>query len=211
MIEGRRVLMILRDDPSSLKLDESTMNESLAILGQRRSVAAHRLAEPGPNADEVNALLTVAARVPDHGRLIPWRFVLIEGEARHRIGEAIAAAFKADNPTADADKLALERGRLARAPLVVAVVSRARPHVKIPDWEQLLSAGAVCMNLLNGAASMGFGATWITEWYAYDRRVLDALGLEPDERIAGFVHVGTPLEKPMDRPRPDLPDIVTRL
>ena len=149
--------------------------------------------------------------MPDHGRLVPWRFIVIEGEARRRIGEAIAAAFRADQPEADAEKVALERGRLARAPLVVAVVSRARPHVKIPDWEQVLSAGAVCMNLLNAATAMGFGASWITEWYAFDRRVLDALGLEPDERIAGFVHIGTPLEKPVERPRPDLADIVTRL
>ena len=100
------------------------MNESLAILGQRRSVAAHRLAEPGPNADEVNALLTIAARVRLHGRLVPWRFVLIEGEARHRIGEAIAAAFKADNPTADATSWRSSEAGSREAPLVVAVVSR---------------------------------------------------------------------------------------
>jgi nitroreductase len=94
---------------------------------------------------------------------------------------------------------------------VIAVVSRARPHVKIPDWEQVLSAGAVCMNLLHGATALGYGATWITEWYAYDRRVLDALGLAPDERIAGFVHVGSILEQPVERPRPTLADITTRL
>jgi nitroreductase len=187
------------------------MNECVTLLQQRRSVAAHLLGDPGPGPAEIDALLTMASRVPDHGRLVPWRFIVIEGEARHRIGETIAAAFQADQPGADAQKLALERNRLARAPLVVAVVSRAQPHVKIPDWEQVLSAGAVCMNLLNAAAAMGFGASWITEWYAFDRRVLDILGLSAEERIAGFVHIGTPREKPSDRPRPALADIVTRL
>jgi nitroreductase len=193
------------------QLDESTMNEDLTLLRNRRSVAAHRLGDPGPDENEISALLTIAARVPDHGRLVPWRFVVLKGEARDRIGEAIEAAYRADEPDAGPEKIALERGRLSRAPLVVAVVSRARPHVKIPHWEQVLSAGAVCMNLLHAATALGYGATWITEWYAYDRRVLDALGLAPDERIAGFVHVGTRLEQPADRPRPDLSEIVTRL
>ncbi len=156
-------------------------------------------------------MLTVASRVPDHGRLFPWRFIVIEGDARHRMGEAVAAAFKADQPEADDDMLQRERARFSRAPLVVAVVSRAKPHVKIPDWEQILSAGAACMNLLTAATAMGYGASWITEWYAYDRRVLEALGLEPGERIAGFVHIGTVAEKPSERPRPALADIVTRL
>jgi nitroreductase len=187
------------------------MNETLDLLRQRRSVAAQLLGAPAPAPQEIEMLLTIASRVPDHGRLAPWRFILIEGDARHRIGETIAAAFSADQPHADSDKLALERGRVARAPLVIAVVSRARPHVKIPEWEQILSAGAVCMNLITAAAAMGYGANWITEWYAFDRRVLDALGLDPDERIAGFVHIGTPRETPAERARPDLSSLVTRL
>jgi len=187
------------------------MNEPLSRLQRRRSLAPHRLGEPGPGAETLQTLLGVAARVPDHGRLVPWRFIVIEGGARQRIGAVIAAAFQADNPGADPEKVAFERDRLARAPVVVAVVSRAAPHVKIPEWEQILSAGAVCMNLLHAAHALGFGATWITEWYAFDRRVLDALGLEPRERIAGFVHIGTPLEEPVDRVRPDLATIVTRL
>jgi nitroreductase len=187
------------------------MNESVTLLQHRRSVAAHLLGDPGPDASQIDALLTIASRVPDHGRLTPWRYIVIEGEARRRIGETIEAAFRADQPEADEQKLALERNRLARAPLVIAVVSRAQPHVKIPEWEQVLSAGAVCMNLLTAASAMGFGATWITEWFAFDRRVLDVLGLAPSERIAGFVHIGTPREKPIDRPRPALADLVTRL
>jgi len=186
------------------------MNETLDLLRTRRSVAPHLLADPGPTAAELDLLLTIAARVPDHGRLTPWRFIVLQGEARHRIGEAIAAAYRADNPTADAAKAEFERGRLARAPLVIAVVSRAKPHVKIPEWEQTISAGAVCMALVVGANAMGFATSWLTEWYAFDRRILDALGLAPDESIAGFVHIGTPTTPPVERPRPVMSDIVTR-
>ena len=187
------------------------MNDTIRLLRTRRSAAPHLLTGPGPGADELDTLLTIAARVPDHGRLAPWRFIIIEGEARRRIGEAIAAAFKADQPDADDARVESERNRLARAPLVVAVVSRARPHVKIPEWEQLMSAGAVCMNLVNAANALGYATSWLTEWYAFDRRVLDALGLAPDERIAGFVHIGRPAEPPVERQRPVLSDLVTRL
>jgi nitroreductase len=187
------------------------MNESLELLRTRRSVAPHLLGEPGPTAEQLDLLLTIAARVPDHGRLTPWRFIVLEGEARHRIGEVIAAAYRADEPAADGARVAAERERLARAPLVVAVVSRARPHVKIPEWEQTLSAGAVCMNLVIAANAMGFGTSWLTEWYGFDRRVLDALGLDPDENLAGFVHIGRPTAPPVERPRPVLAEIVTRL
>ena len=186
------------------------MNEVLDLLRTRRSVAPHLLAEPGPTADELNALLTIAVRVPDHGRLTPWRFIVLEGGARTRIGETIAAAYRADEPNADSTRVATERDRLARAPLVVAVVSRARPHVKIPEWEQTMSAGAVCMSLVIAANAMGFGTSWLTEWYAFDRRILDALGLDPDETIAGFIHIGRVTTRPVERPRPALADIVTR-
>lgn len=186
------------------------MNEVLALLRSRRSVPANLLVEPGPSPDELGEILTVASRVPDHGKLAPWRFLIIEGEARGRAGELIAAAFSADEPSASAEKVSLERNRLARAPVVIAVVSRARPHVKIPEWEQTLSAGAVCMNLVVAANGLGFGTAWLTEWYAYDRRVLDGLGLEPDESVAGFIHVGTAREPIADRPRPALADIVAR-
>lgn len=155
-------------------------------------------------------MLTAAARVPDHGKLVPWRFILIEGDARQRLGEVLATAFLADNPDADAEKVAAERERFTKAPLVVAVVSRAAPHVKIPEWEQVLSAGAVCMNLLNAATALGYGASWLSGWACFDRRVLDALGLAPAERIAGYVHIGTAKETPTDRDRPNLDAIVSR-
>ena len=186
------------------------MNDTLELLRTRRSVAPHLLGGPGPTADELEQLLTIAARVPDHGRLAPWRFIVLEGDARHRIGETIAAAYRADEPGADLAKVESERGRLSRAPLVVAVVSRARPHVKIPEWEQAMSAAAVCMTLVIAANAMGFATSWLTEWYAFDRRILDALGLAPDENIAGFIHIGRPTKPPVERPRPVLADLVTR-
>ncbi|HEX8416773.1 MAG TPA: nitroreductase [Methylobacterium sp.] len=187
------------------------MNPTLDFLRTRRSVAPPRLGEPGPTREELDALLTIAARVPDHGKLAPWRFVVIEGEARGRIGETIARAYAADHPEADPDRLAMERGRLAHAPVVVAVVSRAAPHVKIPEWEQVLSAGAVTMNLVIAANASGFSTAWLTEWFGYDRRILDALGLDSRERLAGFVHIGRAQEVPSERLRPDLAEIVTRL
>ena len=187
------------------------MNDLLDLLRTRRSIPPQNLEGPGPSGAELDDLLTIAARVPDHGRLVPWRFLVIAGEARQRIGEGIAAAFSADEPNAPAERVAIERSRLARAPLVVAVVSRARPHAKIPEWEQVMSAGAVCMNLVVAANAMGYGTAWLTEWIAFDRRVLDGLGLAPDETVAGFVHIGRASERPADRARPALTDIVTHL
>jgi nitroreductase len=186
------------------------MPDAIELLKRRRSVKPAELTGPGPTAAEVADLLTIASRVPDHGKLAPWRFIVFEGEGRAKAGERIAAVFREKYPDATADQIAFERNRLARAPLVVAVVSRAAPHVKIPEWEQQLSAGAAAMNLVNAAHALGFAANWITEWYAYDRGVLDALGLKPHERIAGFVHIGKPAGPAEDRPRPALAEIVTR-
>ena len=186
------------------------MPDALELLKTRRSVKPIELVGPGPTADEIETLLRIASRVPDHGKLAPWRFILFEGNGRAAAGDAIASTYGADHPDATADQLAFERNRLARAPLVIAVVSRAGPHVKIPEWEQQLSAGASAMSLVFAAHAMGYAASWITEWYAYDRRVLDALGLSPHERIAGFVHIGRPARPPQDRDRPSLESIVTR-
>ena len=188
------------------------MPEAVDLLKSRRSIRPIDLDGPAPAPAEVETLLTIASRVPDHGKLVPWRFILFEGDARLTAGEAIAAAFTADHPDATSEEIGYERQRLAHAPLVIAVVSRAGPHVKIPEWEQVLSAGAAAMNLVIAVHALGYAAKWITEWYAYDRRVLDALGLAPHERIAGFVHIGTPIPgaASQDRPRPALNDIVTR-
>ena len=185
------------------------MPDAIALLKTRRSVKPMELTGPAPTAAEIDTLLTIASRVPDHGKLAPWRFIVFEGEARLAAGEAIAQAFRADRPDATPDQIAFERARLARAPLVIAVVSRAGPHVKIPEWEQHLSAGASAMSLVLAAHAFGFAASWITEWYAYDRRVLDALGVAANERIAGFVHIGRPAKPPEERDRPKLATIVT--
>ena len=186
------------------------MPDALQLLTSRRSVKPVEMNGPGPSAAELDTLLTVASRVPDHGKLVPWRFIVFEGDARLQAGERLAEIFRAARPEATADQVVFERQRLARAPLVVAVVSRAAPHVKIPEWEQVLSAGAAAMNLVIAAHALGYAANWITEWYAYDRAALDVLGVGANERIAGFVHIGTPARPPEDRPRPPLSDIVTR-
>lgn len=185
------------------------MPDALQLLKTRRSVKPMELLGPGPSVAEIDTLLTIASRVPDHGKLTPWRFIVFEGDARLTAGESIAKAFRADRPDATPDQIAFERARLARAPLVIAVVSRAGPHVKIPEWEQQLSAGASAMSLVFAAYALGYAASWITEWYAYDRRVLDALGVAADERVAGFVHIGRPAKPPEERPRPPLETIVT--
>jgi len=186
------------------------MPDALHLLKTRRSVKPMELLGPGPSAAEIDILLGIASRVPDHGKLTPWRFIVFEGAARLAAGEAIARAFRADRPDATPEQVAFERARLARAPLVIAVVSRAAPHVKIPEWEQQLSAGASAMSLVLAAHALGYAASWITEWYAYDRRVLDTLGVAASERIAGFVHIGRPVKPPQDRERPPLASIVTR-
>ena len=186
------------------------MPDAIELLSTRSSSKAAELKAPGPSAAEIDRLLTIACRVPDHGKLTPWRFIVFEGDARLAAGDFIAGAFRAKYPDARPENIEFERKRLAGAPLVIAVVSRAGPHVKIPEWEQVLSAGAAAMNLVLAAHALGYGANWITGWYAYDRGVLDALGLAPHERIAGFIHIGTPSGPAQDRPRPPLSEIVTR-
>jgi nitroreductase len=186
------------------------MTSMIDLLHLRRSVGPNFLTQPGPTSAQIETLLKIASRVPDHGKLVPWRFIVFDGGGRDKAGEIIARIYRDANPDADEKRVAVEKARLSRAPLVVGVVSRAVAHVKIPDWEQILSAGAVCMNLVTAAHGLGFAASWLTEWYAYDRRVLAAFGLLPRERMAGFVHIGTPISPSPDRPRPALAEIVTR-
>lgn len=186
------------------------MPEALQLLKTRRSIKPVELNGPPPSPADIDTLLTIASRVPDHGKLTPWRFIVFEGAARLAAGEAIARVFRDRRPDATSDQVEHERKRLARAPLVIAVVSRAAPHVKIPEWEQIMSAGAATTSLVMAAHALGYAANWLTEWYAYDRAVLDALGLASNERIAGFVHIGRAAKPPEDRPRPPLNEIVTR-
>ena len=191
-------------------MTDTAPGDMLALQTRRRSVPPPALSGPGPTGDQLEQLLTIAARVPDHGKLAPWRFLVFEGEGRERAGAIIAAVFAADNPQADAKRLDLERRRLAHAPLVVGVVSRAAPHAKIPEWEQIMSAGAVAMNLTLAACAMGYATAWLSEWYAYDARVLKGLGLAEHEKMAGFIHIGRPTMVVADRVRPVIADLVTR-
>ena len=165
---------------------------------------------PGPSPAELETILTIGARVPDHGKLAPWRFIVFEGDGGARAGEVIAAVFAQKNPQATVAEIEIEKRRLTDAPLVIGVVSFTRPHPKVPPWEQELSAGASAMNIVTAASALGYGACWLTGWFAFDRDVLDGLGLKADEKLAGFVHIGTPSKPSSDRPRPALADIVTR-
>jgi nitroreductase len=185
------------------------LNETIALMSRRRSVAPAFLSGPAPDAATVETLLRLASRVPDHGKLAPWRFIVFAGEARERAGRIALDLKLKDKPDLDEAGREAELTRFSRSPLVIAVVSRAAPHVKIPEWEQTLSAGASAMALEIAAAALGLASTWITEWCAYDARFLAAIGLAAHERIAGFVHIGRAKSPPEDRPRPALADIVT--
>jgi nitroreductase len=158
---------------------------------------------PGPNADQLNEMLSIAVRVPDHGKLTPWRFVVFEGEARGKAGKALSARYAALNPSHGAETVAFMGGLLSRAPVVVAVISTAAPHVKIPVWEQQLSSAAVCFNLVLAAQALGFDAQWQTDWIAYDEGAKAVIGAKESEAISGFVYIGTSTVPLEDRPRPD--------
>jgi nitroreductase len=179
--------------------------ETLAFLTRRRSASAVTLGAPAPSDDDVSRLLTIAARAPDHGKLAPWRFVVLRGEAK----TAFAAGLEriaAHRP--DEAKRVAKLGKLRAPPLCVTVVSRP-VESEIPVWEQHLSAGAVCTLLVIAAQAMGYGANWITDWYAYDTDARALLGLAAREQVAGFVLVGAPGEAPLERVRPDVEAITT--
>ena len=182
---------------------------ALDLLLSRRSGSAKTMTGPGPDAEQLRRILAAAVRVPDHGKLTPWRFILFEGDGRRRMGEVLAGCVSSE-PDASPVRIEQERERFLRAPTVIGVVSRAREQLKIPVWEQQLSAGAACQTILMAAHAMGFVANWITEWCAYHPRVLAQLGLLPTERMAGFIYIGHPAVPLEDRPRPDIDAMVTR-
>jgi nitroreductase len=176
----------------------------------RRSVKPRDMTGPGPSAAELDTILTIGARVPDHGKLAPWRFIVFEGDARSRAGEVIAGVFAKKNPQAGAAEIEVETRRLTDAPLVIGLVSFTKAHPKVPAYEQDLSAGASAMNLVTAATALGYGACWLTGWFSYDRDVLDGWGLKPEEKLAGLIHIGTVSKPSEDRPRPVMSEIVTR-
>ncbi|HEY8572518.1 nitroreductase [Phenylobacterium sp.] len=177
----------------------------LEFLALRRSTSAVTLGAPAPTLDELDALLRLATRVPDHGKLAPWRFVLLESDAKAAFAARLEALAQARGDAQAAAKLA----KLKVPPLAVVVIASPKPAA-IPEWEQLLSAGAVCTTLLYAALAMGYGANWITDWYSYDPEATAVLGLTPGERVAGFVLMGTPREPPLERERPTPASLVSR-
>lgn len=178
-------------------------------LRDRHSTPVAQISGPGPSETELESILTFSSRVPDHGKLAPWRFIVYRGDVRRTLGETfLQLAQDGSQELADAARDA-ELSRFLRAPIVVAVVSTAAAHVKIPEWEQVLSAGAVCLNMLMAANAHGYVANWRTEWIAYDDGALAALGVKPGEKIAGFIHIGSSDFPAPDRPRPVLGEIVT--
>lgn len=185
------------------------MNATLELLLTRRSVKAIDMIEPGPDAAALDTIIRCGIRVPDHGKLGPWRILRFLGDRRRAFGEVLVAAWQAAHPDDPTERTELERGRLERAPVVLAVVSSVTPDHKIPQWEQQLSAGAVCQNLLLASHAMGFHAQWLTEWFSYDAVVAEALALSPHERIAGWIHIGSAANAPAERPRPAVEDVVS--
>jgi nitroreductase len=179
--------------------------ETLELLSQRRSCTPQTLASPAPEGEQLQDLLRLAARAPDHGKLFPWRFIILRGKAKAELAARYEALAK-DRP--DPEKAAGVLFKLKTPPLAIVVVSRVNDG-PIPAWEQLLSSGAVCENLLIAATAMGYGANWITDWYSYDPKATALLGLNGNEQVAGVVLIGTPTEAPLERVRPELDQIVT--
>jgi len=185
-------------------------HEVLKPLLSRRSTSANELQEPGPDDNQLHLILRSAHRVPDHGKIGPWRFLIVRPAAGKRLGRFLRQRFLELNSDAAEKLLDFEEARFTRSPLVIGVVSSTvNDHPKAPEWEQVLSAGAACQNILIAADFLGFGAQWLTEWPAYDRPFLEFLGLKKNEKIAGFIHIGSRKEKAAERPRPALEDRIT--
>jgi nitroreductase len=183
-------------------------SELLEYLQKRRSVSIKLMAEPGPDRAQIETILNAAMRVPDHGKMFPWHFIVFEGDARKQAGELLKKAWLEQEPDAQPAKLDLEAERFTRAPVVIGVVSRVREG-KNPLWEQILSAGAAAQNLCLAANALGFGTCWVTEWYSYSEAFRKSLGLDGRDNIAGFVYIGTPSQMPEERDRADPTRITT--
>ncbi|MEL6961971.1 MAG: nitroreductase [Pseudomonadota bacterium] len=185
--------------------------DRLTPLIRRRSVVAKHLAEPGPDDEMLQRILATGVRVPDHGKLGPWRLQVLGKPAQVELGDVFADVYADVHPDAREDQVAFERARPTRAPVLIVVSSRLHREHKIPEVEQLLSCGAVCQNLLNAATLVGFGAQWLTEWPAYDDRIKHALGIQANQHIVGFIYIGTPVEPPKERTRPEFAAVVSML
>jgi nitroreductase len=182
----------------------------LAFLKSRKSASAKAMTGPGPTSEQLSEILEIAVRVPDHGKLSPWRLVLFEGEARAKVGEAFAQVWAKNSPEHGADTLTFQRGLFLRAPIVLAVVSTAAPHFKIPVWEQQMSAAAVCYNVVLAATAMGFAVQWQSDWVAYDVGAKAVMGIKDAEQVAGLIYIGQSTVVLEDRSRPDAAILLTR-
>ena len=192
-----------------MKLNDTS--SVLAFLKSRKSASAKAMTAPGPSSGQMADILEIAARVPDHGKLAPWRFILIEGDGRKRMGQGFVDIWAKNNPTYGAENLDFQRGLFMRAPVILVVVSIAQVHGKIPVWEQQLSSAAVCYNAVLAATALGFDAQWQSDWVAYDEDAKNVMGVAAHEKISGIIYIGTstiPLE---DRHRPDVATLLTRI
>lgn len=180
-------------------------------LDRRRSVPSRLLGEPGPSDAQLARMLAAAVRVPDHGKLVPWRFLLIRNDNRAALGDLLVARALEIDPQASASVLEKDRQRFSFAPLVVTVIARLTPGHKVPEQEQLLSGGAVCFALLQAAQAMGFGAQWLTGWAAYDPVLNARLGVTGNERVLGFIHIGSHREAAPERDRPEVQSLLSEL
>lgn len=190
--------------------DTAPRPEVLELLETRRSLPLRALAGPGPTAEELDRILAIAARVPDHGRLVPWRFIVLEGEARALAGDRLDALYAMQNPGLPAEKAHMWRDYLLRAPVTVVAVSRPDRAAKVPELNQVLSAGAACMNLVIAAAALGYSALWLLKWPGRDPEAAALLGVGEGEQVAGFLHIGRPAGRAEERPRPAPAEVVTR-
>ena len=179
-------------------------------LNSRISSPSKHLCEPGPNNSQLTDILTSALHCPDHGRLRPWRFVLIQGTQRQKLSDLLIERVLLELPEASPVRIEKERSRFSFAPCIITVVLNPLKNHKVPEVEQILSGGALCMNMLHAAHQLGFGAQWLTGFAAYDQAIHSALGLSANEQILGFIHIGSKTQEPVERERPDVESLLTQ-
>ena len=194
------------------KLKGGIMSSNLELLNYlktRRSVPLPFLGNPGPSESELEEILTIGTRVPDHKMLFPWRLIVYKGKARKKIGENLANIVRLKDPKADETRLEAEKKQFLPAPITIGVLSSPKAHEFVTEEEQLLSAGAVAINIIHTANALGYGTHWVTRWFSQDKEAAKMLGAKENEKFIAFIHIGTPTKRLDDRDRPDLTDIVS--